>query len=78
MHAWTRSKSWARKAQRARARLRRPGSRKLDEGQADDLLRDHDAGMSQRAIAEKYGVGRQVVREAITRASEINAGPVLF
>ena len=78
VHAWTRSKTWTREAQSTRARLTRPGSRKLDERQSEDLLRDHDAGMSQRAIAEKHGVGRKVVREAITRASEINAGPVLF
>ena len=78
VHAWTRSKSWAREAQRARARLRRPGSRKLDEGQADDLLRDHDAGMSLRAIAGKYGVGLQAVRGALARAAAINAGPELF
>ena len=78
VHAWTRSKSWAREAQRARARLARPGSRKLDEAQGADLLRDHDAGMSLRAIAGKYGVGLQAVRGALARAAAINAGPVLL
>ena len=78
VYEWLRGKTWTREAQRTRARLTRPGARKLDECQADDLVRDHDAGKTQRAIADKYGVGRQVVRDAIARASEINAGPVLF
>ena len=78
VHAWIKRKTWTSEAQSTRARLTRPGARKLDDRQADDLLRDHDDGMSLRAIAGKYGVGLAAVRGALARAAAINAGPVLF
>ena len=40
---------------------------KPDDSQAVDLVRHHDAGMSQRALAAKYGVSRDVLRGALRR-----------